>query len=245
MPTLLFYQKPVVLNRDAHRNLKLRSTPTFAYAAGTNSVPLTGAEFAASARHFPILFVNDANNQPSPIALLGLRRDENLFVDDKGNWAGGYIPAFIRRYPFVLIEKPGEQDLTVGIDEAFQGFNASEGEAIFDGEGKDTPALQRAITFLNAYQADAKRTADFVAELVRLDLLVPQAINVQQKDGHKFKLDGFSIVDESRLGALGDSDAGNLVRNGFMGWIYMHLLSVNNVSELSARLDPRIERKSA
>jgi len=73
MPTLLFYQKPTALNRETHRNLKVRAVPSFAYAAKTNSVPLTANEFAASARQIPILFVADANQQPSPIALLGVR----------------------------------------------------------------------------------------------------------------------------------------------------------------------------
>jgi SapC len=50
MPTLLFYHKPIALNREAHRNLKMRSVPSFAYAAGINSVPLTAKEFAAAAR---------------------------------------------------------------------------------------------------------------------------------------------------------------------------------------------------
>ncbi len=245
MPQMLFYEKPVILNRDAHRNLKIRSVPSFAFAANTNSVPMTGNEFAAAARQIPILFIADANNRPSPIGLVGLRRDENLFVDADGRWTGNYIPAFIRRYPFVLIENKGVEDLAVGIDEAFAGFNGAEGEPMFDGEGKDGPALQRAISFLNAYQADAKRTLDFASTVARLDLLVPQAINVQQKDGQKYKLDGFSVVDEARLTRLDDAESGNLLRNGYLGWIYMHLLSINNITELSTRLDTRVERKTA
>jgi hypothetical protein len=116
MPTLLFYQKPVVLNRETHRNLKLRATPSFAYAAGTNSVPLTGNEFAVAARQFPILFVPDANRQPTPIALLGLRRDENLFVEPDGRWSGCNVPAFVRRYPYLLAEKGAPDDFAVCID---------------------------------------------------------------------------------------------------------------------------------
>ena len=243
MPTLLFYEKPVLLNREAHRKLKIRPVPSFAYAAKTNSVPITGNEFAAAARYFPILFVNDADKNPSPIALLGLRRDENLFVDGEGRWTGPYIPAFIRRYPFVLIGNPTDASLSVGIDEAFPGFNADEGEPMFDSEGKDTPALQRALGFLNAYQQEAKQTADFIGHLKRLDLLVPQVININQKDGKQSKLDGFSVIDEKRLVALNPTDAGTLLRAGYLGWIYMHLLSINNVTELTSRLDPRLEAK--
>jgi hypothetical protein len=245
MPTLLFYRKPVALNRDAHRNLKVRGVPSFAYAAGTNSVPLTGNEFAAAARQLPILFVPDARQQPSPIALLGLRRDENLFVDADGRWSGNYIPAFVRRYPYVLVEKDGSNDFAVGIDEAYPGFNTDEGEPMFAEDGTEGPALKRAIEFLNAYRTEAKRTQDFVEQLQRLDLFIPRVINVALKDESKFALEGFSVVDEARLGKLDDKEAGNLLRSGYLALIYMHLLSIHNIADLSSRLDPRIEVKKS
>lgn len=245
MPTLLFYRKPIALNREAHRNLKVRGVPSFAYAAGTNSVPLTGNEFAAAARQLPILFVADAQQLLSPIALLGLRRDENLFVEADGRWSGNYIPAFVRRYPFVLVGNGLPNDFTVGIDEAYSGFDTAEGDPMFAEDGTEGPALKRAIEFLNAYQTEAIRTQEFASQLQRLDLLIPRVINVSQKDGSKFALDGFSVVDEARLGKLDDKEAGNLLRSGHLAWIYMHLLSIHNIADLSARLDPRIEIKKS
>ena len=244
MAMLLFYQKPTPLNREGHRKLKVRGVPSFAYAAATNSVPLTGNEFAAAARQMPILFVPDSNKKPSPIALLGLRRDENLFVEANGTWSGQYIPAFIRRYPFVLIEK-GADDYMVGIDEAFSGFNTEDGEPLFADDGTEGPGLKRAIEFLNAYQSEAKKTQEFLGHLQRLDLLIPRVINVSQKNGSKFALDGFFVVDEAKLAKLDDKEAGMLLRTGYMGWIYMHLVSIHNIADLSARLDPRVEKKSA
>lgn len=107
------------------------------------------------------------------------------------------------------------------------------------------PALKRAIEFLNAYQAEATRTQDFVAQLKRLDLLIARVINVALKDGSKFALDGFSVVDEARLGKLDDREAVNLLRRGYLAWIYMHLLSIHNIADLSSRLDPRVEVKKS
>jgi hypothetical protein len=241
MPTLLFYQKPIALNREAHRNLKVRSVPSFAYAAKTNSVPLTGNEFPAAARQIPILFVADANQQISPIALLGVRQDENLFVEADGRWSGHYIPAFVRRYPFVLVETGKPEELAVGIDEAYPGFNTQEGEAIFAEDGNDGAALKRAIEFLNAYKNEAAQTRAFLAELKRLNLLVPRVLNIALKGGPQFKLDGFSAVDEGLLAKLSDKDAASLLRNGYLGWIYMHLLSMHNVADLAVRLEPRLK----
>lgn len=245
MASLLFYQKPTPLNREAHRKLKVRGVPSLAYAATTNSVPLTGNEFAAAARQMPILFVPDAAKNPTPIALMGLRKDENLFVDADGRWTGGYIPAFIRRYPFVLIDKGTPGDFMVGIDEAYSGFNTEDGEPMFADDGTDGPALKRAVGFLNTFQTEARKTQDFLAQMQRLELLIPQVINVTQKDGSKFALNGFSVIDEAKLGKLDDKETGNLMRSGYLGWIYMHLVSIHNIPDLSARLDPRAEKKTA
>jgi len=243
MPTMLFYQKPIALNRETHKALKVRSVPSYAYAAGINSVPLTSSEFAAAARQLPILFVPDPNGQPSPVALLGLRRDENLFVDEAGGWSGGYIPAFIRRYPFVLIQGGTPEELTVGIDAAFPGFNTEVGEPLFGEDGTEGPGLKRAIEFLNVYRVEAQKTQALAAELQRLDLLIPRTITIQHKEGTKSTLDGFTVVDEQRLAKLEDKDALGLLRSGHLAWIYMHLLSLHNLSDLSSRLDARANVK--
>lgn len=244
MPTLLFYKKPVVLNRDAHRDLKIRPSTSLGYAAATNSVPLAGSEFAAAARQFPILFVSDPSKKTFPIALLGLRKDENLFVEADGRWSGMYVPAFIRRYPYVLADKGNPADFNVCIDEGYPGFNTQEGEPLFAEDGTEGPMLKQAVEFLKSYQTEAARTEAFCAEVQRLDLLIPQAITVNPKGGAQFKLDGFSLIDEQRLMKLDDKEAGNLLRAGYMGWIYAHLLSTHNITELSARLDSR-RKKSA
>jgi hypothetical protein len=245
MPTLLFYQKPIALNRETHKALKVRSVNSFAYAAAINSVPLTSNEFASAARQLPILFVPDPNNRPSPVALLGLRNDENLFVDADGRWSGSYIPAFIRRYPFVLIQGNKPEELTVGIDAAFPGFNTEVGEPMFGEDGTEGPGLKRAIEFLNAYRIEAKKTQDLAAQLKRLDLLIPRSIAVQNKDGSKITLDGFFVVDEQRLAKLDEKEAVTLLRSGHLAWIYMHLLSLHNLSDLSSRLTARGDVKKS
>jgi hypothetical protein len=245
MPTLLFYTNPIALNRETHKNLKVRSVPSFAYSANVNTVPLTANEFAASARSLPILFVPDANKNPIPVALLGLRRDENLFVEADGSWSGNYIPAFIRRYPFVLVETGKPNELTVGIDAAYPGFNAESGEPMFLEDGSEAPPLKRAIEFLNAYRTEAARTEELLAQIKRLDLLIPRAVTVQHKDGSTSKLDGFSVVDEQKLARLEDKEAAALLRSGHLGLIYMHLLSMHNMADLSTRLENRAGMKKS
>ena len=116
MATLLFYDNPTVLDSTVHRNLKVKTTDDgFKFSGKTNSVPLAGVEFPEACKHFPIVFTKVDGQRLLPLALLGFRDLENLFVDAGGRWKDAYVPAFVRRYPFVLAKGAMPERLTVCI----------------------------------------------------------------------------------------------------------------------------------
>jgi len=241
MTTLLFYGKPLPLNRDAHRNTRLKAEAgNFTFATSTNSVPLAAIEFADTAREYPIVFTGEEGGAMFPAALLGVRHNENLFVADDGRWDARYVPAFVRRYPFVLAEKQAGDDFDVYIDESYAGFGAEDGERLFTDEGENTPLLKQALDFLSNYQGEIKRTRTFVARLKELGLLTSKILQVERNNEKPLVLQGFSVVDEQRLVALSDAQLGELARSGYLGWIYAHLLSLGQVSRLSERLNARL-----
>ena len=123
MSEMMFYERVVALNDQAHAKLKVRPAISFAYAARTNSVPLLASEFFDAAREYPIVFARGETG-PVPAALLGLREAENLFVDRDGRWDARYVPAFVRRYPFVP-GKGANGELLVCIDEASECFGTN------------------------------------------------------------------------------------------------------------------------
>lgn len=245
MKQLLIYDRPVVLNRARHRNLRIAANEgDFHFAAGLNSLPLAACEFARAACDHPILFAGSDPANVVPAALLGLRAGENLAVDADGHWRqDSYIPAFLRRYPFVLAEKETEgegEDFHVCLDEAFAGLGDENGQPLFDETGANTPLLEGAMRFLQEYQAHLKRTRELTARLAELELLVPKVVQVQPASGAGFSLDGLFVVDEARLGALKGRVLQELLRSGDLGWIYVHLMSLVNVERLCRRLDARM-----
>jgi hypothetical protein len=241
MPTLLFYDKPVPLSAEVHRTTTLGSLAgDYRFSASTNSIPLAAVEFFDAAREYPIAFTGQEAGALFPIALLGVRHNENLCVTEEGQWDGTYIPAFVRRYPFVLAEKQDADDFNVYFDEAYPGVGAEDGERLFTDSGEQTPMLKQALEFLSTYQGEIKRTRQFVERLQALDLLVPRVLEVVRANSPPVVLQGFTVVDETRLAALGDADMLGLARGGYLGWIYAHLLSLGNVQRLSQRLDARV-----
>ena len=240
MASLLFYDKPVALNKSAHKDLKIKASDAdFAFAKDTNSVILAGVEFTEAAKEYPIVFAQ-AGESLVPVALVGLRNEENLFVDGKGKWDARYIPAFVRRYPFVLAETAEEGQRMVCIDEGFSGFNDKEGEALFENDAP-TPVLQQAIDFLEEYQRQYLRTERFISRLKELDLLMSLNAKIDMADGQQFALTGLMAVDEKKLLDLDDAKALEFFKSGELAWVYCHLMSLGNM----ARMIDRIANASA
>jgi hypothetical protein len=239
---VFFYERPVPLNRSAHKDLRLKPVPSLKFAANVHSVPLTGVEFPAAARDVPILFAGADMKDAGPMALLGLRQNENLFVDADGQWAPNtYVPAFIRRYPFILAEKPEGQegdDFTVFLDEAYEGFNTEQGERLFKDDGADTEMLTNAVNFLGEFQQHVARTHWFMDQLRKYDLLEPRNIRLE-KDGKTINLNGLFVVSEEKLRQLDEKVAHEFLKEGVLGWIYAHLLSLANIDRVSLRLNER------
>lgn len=254
MAEVLFYEHPVPLNRAAHKDLRLKGVPNLKFAMNAHSVPITGVEFGVAARDLMIVFAGTDAASAGPMALLGLRQNENLYVDADGRWEQNiYIPAFVRRYPFVLAEKPADQpgdDFTVFLDEHYEGFNTSEGERLFKEDGADTELLTRAVGFLTEFQQNVARTKWFVEQLNKHDLLEPRNIRLQKdgKDGAEAKsisLNGLFVVNEDKLRTLDEKTAQEFAREGVFGWIYAHILSLANIDRLTQRLSAREQVEAA
>ena len=254
MAEVLFYEHPVPLNRAAHKDLRLKGVPNAKFAMNVHSVPLTGVEFGVAARDLLIVFAGMDAANAGPVVLLGLRENENLYVDAEGQWAPNtYIPAFVRRYPFVLAEKPADQegdDFAVFLDERYEGFNTTEGERLFKEDGTDTELLTNAVGFLSEFQQNVGRTKWFVEQLNKHDLLESRNVRLQKEgkdgaQGQSINLNGLFVVNEEKLRTLDEKTTHEFLREGVFGWIYAHLLSLANIDRLSQRLSEREQAEAA
>ncbi len=235
MASLLFYENPVPLNKNDHQNKKIRGEEhNFSFASNTNSVILAGVEFSEAAKEYPIVFAQ-AGAGIIPVALLGLRNEENLFVDEDGTWDARYVPAFVRRYPFVLADTGQEGQRVVCIDEDYAGFNDEEGEALFEND-EPTELLSQAMNFLEEYQRQYIRTEQFVRRLQENDLLMALNARGDLTDGQQFGLTGLLAVDERKILQLPDDKALELFRSGELSWIYCHLMSLGCMGRMIDRV---------
>src|SRR5574340_10544 len=155
MGTFAFYRKVVALNSDVHRNLRFAAGEVdFSFARDTTAVLLAGVELAEAGREYPVVLVRGQDKQMRPVALLGVRDGENLFVDAQGKWDARYIPAFVRRYPFVMADGGANGQLVVCIDESCPALNAKHGELLINADGKLEPRMNEVMQFLQNFQRE-------------------------------------------------------------------------------------------
>jgi hypothetical protein len=230
----LFYQRVVALDGTVHSKLKLSAHPDLKFSVRSPVVPLLGVEFTEAAREFPIAFLRGADKAWVPVALTGAPEGDNVYVDADGRWSARYVPAYVRRYPFVVARSAPDQ-LTVCIDEAYPGFNESEGTPLFEEGGEASSTLRQIVANLTEYQRQAKLTERFMQRLAAAGLLMEANAQANLSDGRGLTLKGFWIVDEARFRALPDATVKEWFVSGELGLIYAHLSSLGNLLELLRR----------
>lgn len=228
----LFYKKPRPLNTTTDANHSLARNTGYGFAAQTNSVPLLVSEFVAAAKHYPIVF---PNNGVQPIALLGLRNNQNLFVDSEQRWAASHhIPAYVRRYPFILLENEDRSQFTLCIDEASPALVAGTENPFFKDENP-TDLTNQALDFCRAFQGEYDQTLEFAQAVADADLLVENHANISLDSGEKLSMGGFRVIDEKRFRELPDATFLNWRDRGWLHLVYCQLMSTSNWNRLIER----------
>jgi hypothetical protein len=231
----MIYEKAVPVSQARHGNWSLERGTDYAFCRNVNSVPIMTAEFASAALEYAIVF-GGTEEVVMPAAVLGVRPDENLYVTRQGGWQAKYIPAFVRRYPFVFSSGEGKS-FALCIDEAFPGFNqSSRGERLFGADGKPTPYVDNVFTFLQQYQLEFRRTQGLCKTLKDLNLLEPMQAQINLASGERMALRGFLVVDRARLKTLSASTLAELVNSDELELIYTHLMSLQNFATVRDRL---------
>lgn len=245
--TVLFYGKPEPLSAETHGKLGINpSDKPYAFVAQSNIVPLTVTEFAPAALSFPVIFVGD-NRQP--VAVLGLRQGENVYVEDGAFRPDAYIPAYVRRYPFVFANDEAQKRLILCVDREAP-FLVEGGQQPLFTDGQPSQFTQQAMEFCNNFEQERVRTESFVKLLQDLDLFDVREANFTPRGpngepGQPQKIAEYYAVSEDKLKALPAEKLVELRDNGALGQIYSHLTSLLGWDRLIALTFQRAARQPA
>jgi hypothetical protein len=233
----LFYSAIEPLNLDQHGKMKVRGITSMPEVGHTHAVPLTVDEFTLVQRHFPIVF--SVGDTPVPIALMGLNEGVNVFLDDNGRSTDPnlYIPAYLRRYPFLLAKlRPDSDELSLCYDPTSGAVGEfDEGEPLFEGD-QPSAATKAILEFCEQFEAAGLRTNAFVEDLVKSDLLMDGEVAIQPEGfDQPFVYRGFRMVDEEKVRNLRGDELRKMNQNGMLPLVYAHLFSLSQMRDIFAR----------
>ena len=228
------YKKLEVLNKIQHKNKSVAEVSDFLYSKNLINAPIALSEFFEACKNYPIFFAKDKDNKWFSTALLGYKEGENLFVDKKGKWKElHYIPAFIRGFPFILVNQENKKEMVVSIDSEYLDEKKSS-KKLFDENGNNSEFLNNVIGFLNQYYTDSLSANEFIKQLETWELLEEKVVNITNSKKEKFTLNGFFIVNEEKLKHLSKKKKEEICEKNAYALITAHLISLSNIQKLGA-----------
>jgi hypothetical protein len=234
----LFYQDLMPLNSRDHASWKSKTMESIKWAATQHAVPLTVEEFVLAQRDFPIVF--SSGNNTVPLALMGLNEGVNTYIDDEGKAIGEfYLPAYIRRYPFMLAKlSPEAQELSLCFDPTSEAIgDYPDGEPLFDSEGNPGAPVQAALQFCDTFEQAGAKTQAFIEEISKHDLLMDGEIAITRNDDPDtpYIYRGFRMIDEEKLRNLDKDLLQQWSANGILPLLYAHLFSLDMMRIIFSR----------
>ncbi len=232
----LFYKDLLPLSSNIHSSFKTRTADAAPFLAETHAIPITTDEFAMAQRYFPIVF--SVGENPVPLALMGLNEGVNVFVDNDGKLLNEtYVPAYIRRYPFMLARlRPDSEELSLCFDPKSELVGEfDEGNALFDGD-KPSETTNNILRFCEEFEMSVQRTSAFVKELQELDLLIDGEVTIQPNGSDQpFIYRGFQMVSEEKFRDLRGDALRKMNQNNMLPLIMAHFFSLPMIKDIFAR----------
>ncbi|MDH5434936.1 MAG: SapC family protein [Gammaproteobacteria bacterium] len=225
------------LNKETHKNLKLKINTDFSHLAKQHIAPVVMHEFYSVATDLPIVFVKneELGDEFMAVAMLGLKSDENLLIEGK-KWIGYYMPASYTHYPLSLIPNPDDsKQYMINIFMDSEAISEKEGEAIFNQDGSETEFFNQKRQALENFYMSARGTVDFVKAITKLDLLEELTINFTIGD-EKRAVTGVHAINQEKFHNLSDKDFNELKEKGYLNLIYAHFVSMNQIQRLINRI---------
>lgn len=233
----MFYANVVPLNASNHSDLKLQPAKDAAFAKSANSIVLAASELPQAAMHYPVVF-SKFGDSVSAFAVTGYNSDENVYVDENGKWrADTYIPAYVRRYPFILVEDSANNTLSLAADvESDLIGTGDDGVAIY-ADGKPTEVAQTAMNFCLSFHREMEKSAAIFKQIEDSGILIDRSAEVTLADGKQARIAGFMVVDENKLAELPDEKFLELRKSGALNLIYCQLWSMRVWNNLLSQVE--------
>jgi hypothetical protein len=241
LPTPRFLPDPmtktVALDSIAHKDLRVRTGFSAEFGDSVNMALVFPSEFVHVQREYPILFRRNEEGAIQAYALLGLDKQENLFLNGN-DWNGRYVPAVLQRGPFLIGFRKAEIDgetanePVIHVDLEHPRISTTEGEPIFLRHGGHSPFLERVNRMLQLIYTGADAAGPMYAAFEEAGLFEAKDIEIHLDDRVQYKVTGFLMLSPDALAKLDGASLEKLHKQGYLQAAVLVASSLGNINWL-------------
>jgi SapC len=232
------------LNNVDHANLKVAQGYSAAFGDSVNQALIFPTEYSLVQREYVIVIQKDEAGAFQSVALLGLDKDENLFLDGD-SWNARYVPAMHQRGPFMIgfqdVDGEGQtrREPMIHVDLDHQRI-ATEGQAVFLPQGGNSAYLTHIMGVLQAIHEGAAMMQPMFEAFDALGLLENTVIEISLSETEHYKLEDYYVISPDRFGALDGAALYDLNQAGYLAAAISIMSSINNAQYLIALKNNRL-----
>lgn len=230
----------VLLNNVEHHDLRIVERRGAELGDAVNQVLAFPTEFEALQREYPIVFRKSAEGPLRPVALLGLERGENLFLDGNGGWQADYVPALMQRGPFSIAAPESGSEPVLLVDLDHPRVSRTEGAPVFRPQGGNTPYLERMRGVLQTIYLGNELLDPMMTAFSQARLLKPVNLDARIGEAEVRRISEVFTIDRERLAAFDGDELAALHRGGFLQSAFLAAASLGNFQRLVERKSRRL-----
>ena len=226
------YKDLVLINKENNKDNSVKEVKDYLFAKNLMSVPITFSEFYEACKNYAIFFSKDEKDQWFATALLGYKQNENVYVNKKGEGDKlHYVPAFVRKYPFVIIQENKQQALAIEKDY----LEENKDRKLFDDKQENSEFLNSVLSFLGKFETEYKSTQDFIQQLDEWGILEEKTATIVKDEKEKYNINKLFVVNEEKLNHLSKKKKEDMYSKNVIPLITAHLISLTNVQKLGLK----------
>ncbi|WP_313931980.1 SapC family protein [Sphingomonas sp. BAUL-RG-20F-R05-02] len=233
----------VLLDNVAHADLRVATGYAVRFGDSVNQCAVFPTEFDEVQREYPILLRKDTAGAFYAVALLGLDRDENLFLNDAG-WQARHVPVVHQRGAFMIgmVDRgTGEREPMIHVDLDHPRVGSGEGQAVFLPHGGQSPYLDHIVRVLQVVHDGLAQRAAMFAAFEAADLIEPVRLEIALDEATSYDIPDCYTIGAGRLAGLDAAGLAALNHAGFLRHAFLIASSLGNIGRL---IDMKNRRRS-
>lgn len=228
----------VTLDNNLHADINVRHEYSAQTGAQVNQTRVFVSEFQSLQKEYPIFFRQAENGDFYAVSILGLDKDENLFLDG-ASWTARYVPAAFRRGPFQIGRAKSPDGslrdiINIDLNDSRVSTDKNKGNALFLPSGGLSPYLIQISKTLEIITTGLAAEKPFFEALKKHGLLKVMTVQVSVSDEKSYTIPDVYSVDKDKLQSLKGLDLEALHQSGLLlqcQWVLSSLENTNNLLE--------------